>query len=286
MIKIGALIEKKNGKGLTPLHLAALNNNTECLQLLIEKGAKINSQTKNGKFTKEKDETPTEERENLLEKGRTSLYLSVLQGNYDCARILLESGANIDLKLDESFTPLFACVIKCCDEENKKNKENLLKCIDLLLQKGADIQVRGKKNQAAIHIAAARGQPDILRKLIKYDKNCNFADEDSETPLHKAVIGGNLECVELLLDPENFPMHNQVAKIPVCYSVTTKNLEGCTPLYLAAKNGRAKILDFLIKEGGDIDDKNYAGISPLQIAETKGHNDCVKILQNAMIRKN
>jgi len=58
----------------TPLHLAALNNNYECLKLLIEKDAYI---------------------ESLTDEDCTPLHLASKKGNFECVQILLNSGANI-----------------------------------------------------------------------------------------------------------------------------------------------------------------------------------------------
>jgi ankyrin repeat protein len=249
LIKIVKNREIRNEKGFTPLHIAAQNNNVQCLQLLIEKKAEI--------------EAPTNENE-------TPLFLSVRHGNYDCVEKLLEKGANTEAQSNGLLTPLFACVKECCQFD--KEHENI---IQLLLKHGAHIDARDEERQTALHVAAAHGKADILKTLIEVNEiqgKSNFADKRTETPLHKAVIGGHFECVKLILDYK--------------YHIDTMNIDGCTPIYFAAEKGHDQILKLLIEKGGNLNDRNHNNETPLDAAERNGHEKCIELIKNTLEEQN
>ena len=66
-------VNETSPEGTTVLHLASAAGHLECLQLLIECGAKVNSIDNNG---------------------RSPLEYAVLYGNFDCAALLIENGAD------------------------------------------------------------------------------------------------------------------------------------------------------------------------------------------------
>ena len=66
-------VNETSPEGTTVLHLASAAGFLECLQLLVECGAKVNSVDTNG---------------------RTPLEYAVLYGNFECAALLIENGAD------------------------------------------------------------------------------------------------------------------------------------------------------------------------------------------------
>ena len=51
-----------------------------------------------------------------------------------------------------------------------------------------------------------------------------------------------------------------------------------TALHLAAKSGRAKMVEWLIKSGADVNLKDTFGLAPLAVAARSGHVSCVEVL--------
>ena len=85
-IEQGADIEAKDsGTGASVLHYAVMRGNPEILQLLLSKGADVNSRTKNG---------------------TTPLHTAVLYNRYEVAEMLLNKGADVDAKSSSGATPL------------------------------------------------------------------------------------------------------------------------------------------------------------------------------------
>ncbi|KAE8628660.1 hypothetical protein XENTR_v10000161, partial [Xenopus tropicalis] len=87
-------VDLANHYGLTPLHLA-LDMKTgpralECVQYLLERGAKVNVQTKSG---------------------LTPLHQAAKEGRQDCITLLVEAGADVHAKDSQGQTPFDLCKI-------------------------------------------------------------------------------------------------------------------------------------------------------------------------------
>ncbi len=85
LAKDGSLLNVKNSRGATPLHLAAINPNRGPIEALLAAGADINA----------KDE------ENF-----TPLHMAAFHRQADYALLLLEAGADVDAKTTSGRTPL------------------------------------------------------------------------------------------------------------------------------------------------------------------------------------
>ena len=82
------------------------------------------------------------------------------------------------------------------------------------------------------------------------------------TPLHEAVIKGNLERVKELLDGG--------AKVD-----RGDETAGHTPLHNAAHHGHPNIAALLIERGANIEATSWDGITPLHLAASAGHHGLV-----------
>ena len=75
------------------------------------------------------------------------------------------------------------------------------KCVDALLQKGADINIVTSSGDSALTNAARGGQSQCLVLLIKAGADVNEGTNSNCTPLILATTAGSgsLECMQLLL---------------------------------------------------------------------------------------
>ncbi|WMV39584.1 hypothetical protein MTR67_032969 [Solanum verrucosum] len=130
---------------------------------------------------------------------------------------------------------------------------------------------KNKKNETALHIAANAGQSEVVSELLSVEGKetlVRMTDDIGDTALHKAMRGGHIDIVrmlvKLLLDPEHdFPA----------------NKAGETPLYLAAESG---FHDALIEILNVCKEPTYvAGPSnrtPLHAAVIQEHTECARSL--------
>ena len=56
------------------------------------------------------------------------------------------------------------------------------------------------------------------------------------------------------------------------------DIDGRSPLHLAADYGQMEVLEYLLSKGGNADAKDKHGISVILAAIWEGHTNCVKYL--------
>jgi ankyrin repeat protein len=113
--------------------------------------------------------------------------------------------------------------------------------------------------------AAMQGDKSAVRTLLQQKTDVNAAQGDGTTALHWAAYRDDLEMAQLLLKAG--------AKVDVKTRVGEM-----TPLFMAAKNGSAAMLDALIKGGGDANGASSNGTTPLMLAAAAGKADAVRLL--------
>ena len=119
--------------------------------------------------------------------------------------------------------------------------------------------------ESPIAEAAARGDREAVKSLLKKAADVNAAQGDGMTALHWAAMNGDLELAEMLI----------VAGGNVR---ATTRLGTYTPLYLASQKGHAPIIQALIRAGADLKTGTPNGTTPLMVAAAAGEAAAVKIL--------
>ncbi|KAL1866292.1 hypothetical protein VTK73DRAFT_4822 [Phialemonium thermophilum] len=147
----------------------------------------------------------------------------------------------------------------------------LLDVADLLLTKGADINAQDKDKETALFCAVVREQKDVVKSLLKGGANPNIANGKGQTPLHMAARKGNLQLLELLLvddtvDIDSRDIDGRTPLYEACKwgrtnvveelikygaDVNAKTTRNWTPLHIAARFGAANMVQELLKAGAD-----------------------------------
>ena len=104
---------------------------------------------------------------------------------------LLARGANPNILNNANETPLMLVCERGTLEDAK-----------LLIENGADVNVKGDGEQSAIYLATRYGAHDILEYLCKIkDANLNIAEElTGNTPLMHAAESNDIEAVRILCE--------------------------------------------------------------------------------------
>ena len=301
LIAKGADVNAKDGDGVTPLDWANDSDYKEVVELLRKNGAKTGEELEADEPVAKvaKPESPTNARNiplvlaaesgsiesvklhiaagtdlNINYGGSNALYEAVLEGHNEIIELLIEAGANVNLKHGiHGDTPLYPGAIK-----GRK------KICELLITKGADVNAKRDNGRNPLHIAAFWGHTEVVKLLISKGANINEKDNWDETPLdlaiaeenflkeqvrketanllrkhggktgvelsiHKAAEAGNIEAVKQHLAAGT--------------NVNAKNNDGNTPLHVAAYYVHKEIVELLIAEDADLNAKDEDGGTPL-----------------------
>jgi len=113
--------------------------------------------------------------------------------------------------------------------------------------------------------AAARGDREAVKSLLKQAADVNAAQGDGMTALHWAAMNGDADLAQMLI----------VAGANV---KATTRLGSYTPLYLASQQGHGTIIQSLVKAGADVKAGTPNGTTPLMVASASGELDAVRVL--------
>ncbi|XP_020290493.1 ankyrin-1-like isoform X2 [Pseudomyrmex gracilis] len=107
----------------------------------------------------------------------------------------------------------------------------------------------------------------VIKLLLTNGSKVNSnTDEFTDTPLHFAVISGDIEIVKMLLDRHA--------------DVNATNWYGTTPLHYAIQHEKMEIAELLFNHGANVNAGTNEGDTPLGLAVKRGHVDAVKMLIN------
>jgi uncharacterized protein len=258
--------------GLTPLLYAARDGRAEAAKILVDAGAKLEMTDPNG---------------------IAPLLMAISNNQIAVARLLIDRGANINVSDWYGRTPIWTAVeVRNMDEDNGSfengiEREPVLELIQVLLQKGADPNVRTKESipirrfmlrttgtlewvdftgQTPFLRAAYAGDVTVMRLLLKYGADPKIPTFGATTAL-MAAAGVNWVVDQTYDEGQN----NLLEAVKFCYelglSVNDVNSMGITAAMGAANRGSDQILEWLVSKGARLDAKDNEGRTPLNWAE-------------------
>uniref|UniRef100_A0A8C2WTY9 Uncharacterized protein n=2 Tax=Cyclopterus lumpus TaxID=8103 RepID=A0A8C2WTY9_CYCLU len=154
-------------------------------------------------------------------EGLSPLHLTVLRGQKDLARMLLDAGADINaMDIKSGQSPLMHAV-----ESNKADMVNFL------IERGCDVNSQSYSGNTALHSACGRGQVDTVRLLLKSGADSSLKNYHNDTPVmvakNKKIAdvlrgrGSNQICVSVSPHGSSFTENG---------SPSPNHSRGCSPL--------------------------------------------------------
>lgn len=234
----GACVNYTSAQGSTLLHIAAERNSADCAQLLLLYCAKIKT-------------TPL---------GIEPLHQACTNDSVDVAQLLIryrrQSVSAKTTKEHGRWTALHLAV-----------KYNSIKCVELLLENGADIEARAFSGARPIDVAAALGHASIVTLLLDAGADGSIhMNAKGWYPIHSAAHAGQHRVVALLLH-----------KYP-CTSKTTTPRAKLTSLHMSSQFGCLNCMHHLFTYGANINARNCNGDTPLHCAVINGRRAAAQFL--------
>lgn len=256
LIKHGANVDFRDERGRTALNTALQRGHKECVEILIENGAKHASEDialsayfeinikKIERERREKERKIPKEHNVKKSKSDVPLHSAASENNRDSVHDLIRNGVDINYKDKRGNTALHIAM------ENGN-----VDCARLLMKKGASVRLKGHNGNTVLHIAASLGKYSIIAELVERGGEVEARNNDDLTPLSFAVFHDHPLCVKQLL--------NYGSK------VNTRFDEGKTALHVAVSKS-IDCIDILLKQNADIFAQNEEGICPLELAVDQG----------------
>lgn len=197
LLRYRALVDMVNNDGDSPLDMATLYRREQVAKVLLEKGARVNEQMLfrwcnysskdivSQLISREVNINATDER------GDTPLQRYVSSGKLDMVRLLLEHGADPNLRNNEGKAPIHTV----CNWGGADPAK-----VQLLLEYGADVNAKTLEDGTTpLHYASCLGNGAIVRLLMKHGADPNAQDIYGYTALHKVKRINTLKTFKLLL---------------------------------------------------------------------------------------
>ena len=171
LLNHGAEINSRTGSklGISPLMLAAMNGHTAAVRLLLDMGSDINAQIETNR--------------------NTALTLACFQGRNEVVSLLLDRKANVEHRAKTGLTPLMEAASGGYIEVGR-----------VLLDKGADVNAAPvpSSRDTALTIAADKGHLKFVELLLSRGAAVEVKNKKGNSPLWLAANGGHLGVVEAL----------------------------------------------------------------------------------------
>ncbi len=183
------------------------------------------------------------------------LVAAVLKEEQAEVKELLATGAEVDA-VDEEFdsTALAQAVAS-------GNRE----IVTILLNAGADVNVKNKHGRTALMYAADRTSAEIIRDLINAGAKIELRDQGGWTALHHAVSYVNTETLQALIDAGA--------------AIDARDEDEHTALMIAASKDAGEHVSVLLKSGATVNLRDKDGKTALALALEDDNAEAVKILK-------
>lgn len=134
---------------------------------------------------------------------------------------------------------------------------------NLLVSRGADINLGTTRGTRPLHAAAFAGADEIVTLLLSNGAELDALDGAQRTPLHLAAWRGHPKVVALLL-----------ARSP---QLNLRDAYGQTPLHMAARAGQAEAVELLLKAGAATDVRDLNGQTAADLSRQGKHGDWERV---------
>ena len=183
------LVEVRDAKGLTPLHVAASRGQHEVAQLLIDYGADVTGPSTEDQWTPlvfaayrghlEAVKVLVKNGAGVTAADGNPIHYSGQRKHKDICRFLAQQGAVDDLidSSDDDVVQLFRAAYSYDPDSVEQ----------VLTRRGELIDYRDKNGRTPLHEACTQGDTKTVRVLIRFGADVELKDKAGQTPVDRAT---------------------------------------------------------------------------------------------------
>ena len=180
--------------------------------------------------------------------GRQPIHWASAYNHLPIIRILMNHprpSFDPDVVDSSGWTPLMIA----CSLPNEDGVE----CVNLLLSKDADPNIKTSSGQTALHFATSKQNLDICRILLNHKATARTKDKRGQLPSHRAAAVGNVPILKLLLKEGKSPLD-------------ATDIDSMTALHHAVSEGHGDAAIELIKSGADVTKRDIEDHLAIELA--------------------
>jgi len=248
LLKAGADINAHDPQGYTPLNLAIWNGKERMVKFLLDNKAQVEDN----------------------EKCLSALHAAIINRHKSIVELLLNRGADMERR-SSGKTPLSAAA---------NGGQDLL--VKLLLDRGALVDARDLSGATPLLDAVIRGHEKIVILLLQRGAKADAKDTNGRTPIKLATGRSSNAAIKSTLEQwSSDEAYSVMAKLLVDRSVKGldgKNVPAMWALHLAVEKKHEAVVKSLLDLGAEVDQKNDAGKTPLDLAMESENRALVELL--------
>lgn len=142
---------------------------------------------------------------------------------------------------------------------HKAVRQGSLDQIVMLHDMGFSMLGKDASDRSTLHVAALQGSPEIVKFLLANGANPQSVDNAGRTATHVAAAAGRNDIIDEL------------------QNITVRDVDGRTPMSLAAEHGRVQTVKKLMSMGAAANDEDDTGNSAIHYAAASGHLEVVNL---------
>ena len=203
---------------------------------------------------------------------------SVAAHDVALAQSYIERGANINVRFDDEDTGLLRAI-----------RTDDAPMITMLLAKKASLDAQGGDGATALILAVKKLNLGLAQALIEGNANISLEDSDGKKAFDHALRTARPEMVELFEKPmmmilQRIPSSELAEKLRASH----RDLDSIEPMtgdtmltFAASRPDQESVAMAFIEAGADLNKRNRAGKTPLQVATETGNSSMQKLLEEA-----
>ncbi|XP_034111298.1 protein phosphatase 1 regulatory subunit 16A isoform X2 [Drosophila albomicans] len=195
---------------------------------------------------------------------------------------LLQHGITPDAANEDGLTALHQCCI-----------DNNVDMLRLLLDYGANVDSQDSDKWTPLHAAATCGHLDLVRILIRHNANLLAVNTDGNMPYDLCDDENTLDFIEgemaqrgvtqELIDEtrsstERVMLKDLMELARIGGDLEEPDYQGATPLHIASANGYVRVVEFLLEQHVNVDAMDKDLWTPVHAAACWGHLEVLEML--------